>query len=192
MSFKIIGGGSSLDNVVNDVNQNIREMMNREVTEIFKDETGTRRVLLGKGPLGYGLYVSPEGVDVYEADVDDLIFSSSRKLFHIVGERTLSLSMVLNTSNFASVSVAHGLSYKPAHESYITVDPVLAALGGGTDNGPNPFVVNYISGTSIVTQGVGQVTVNATNIIFTVYMAGTGSATLNFSAKVYLLQKSSE
>jgi hypothetical protein len=78
MSFKNIGGGSSLEGIVNDINQNIFELKNREVTQIFKDDTGARRVLLGKGADGfYGIKVSKANKDVYDVSDDDLLFSSS-------------------------------------------------------------------------------------------------------------------
>lgn len=90
MGFKLLGGGSDLQTVVNDVNQNILELKNREVTEFFKDDTGTRRVLFGKGANGfYGLKVSPANVDVFTATDDQLIFNSAQNVFKIVATGTV-------------------------------------------------------------------------------------------------------
>lgn len=113
MSYKLLGGGSDLSTIVNDMNQNILEMKGREVTEIFKDDTGTRRVLLGKGPNGfYGLLVSKPGIDVFEATADQLAFTSGQNVFKIVDTGTLTLHHPANTTT-VQVSVAHGLSHIP-------------------------------------------------------------------------------
>lgn len=118
MSFKLIGGGSSLDTAVSDINQNILELKGREVTEIFKDDTGTRRVLLGKGADGfYGLRVSQEGVDVYTATLAQLVFNSDNNLFKIVASGTTTLDYDGNVNTFATV--AHGQSNIPIVLAYV-------------------------------------------------------------------------
>lgn len=67
MSFKLLGGGSDLQTIVSDINQNILELKVREVTQIVKDTSGNRRIIFGRLPDGsYGLVISKEGYDVVE------------------------------------------------------------------------------------------------------------------------------
>lgn len=89
MSLQTVGGNASLPEFINAHNRAMQELRGREVTEIFKDDAGTRRVLLGKGADGfYGLKVSPAGTDVYTAADDDLAFSSNYNFFKIVQSGT--------------------------------------------------------------------------------------------------------
>lgn len=195
MSFKIIGGGSSLDNVVNDLNQNIRELQGQEVTKIFKDDTGTRRVLLGKGPLGYGLFVSPEGEDVYTTTAPDLVFNSSQNVFKVVQSGTLDLTQASvadpGVGNYASGSgtlgtVTHGLGYTPAYLAFLEfTSGVRALLPWDSFSSPGATQARWdtyyaaSSATSFFVQY--RITVN-----------GMGAATfaLPVSVKYYLLQES--
>lgn len=129
MSFKNIGGGSSLEAVVNDINQNINELKTREVTEIFKDDSGTRRVLLGKGPLGHGLFVAPEGVDVYDADASELVFNSNQNVFKIVSTGTTELDATSATAgNTITEEITHGLSHVPIVMAFVVINDVYVPL----------------------------------------------------------------
>lgn len=50
------------------LNQNFALLENLNVTEVFKDETGTNRILLGRAPKGnYVLAISKPGIDVVKA-----------------------------------------------------------------------------------------------------------------------------
>lgn len=115
MSFKLLGGGSDLATVVSDVNQNILELKGRELTEFFKDDSGTRRVLLGKGADGfYGLKVSPEGTDVYTATDAELIFNSDQNVFKILDKPTVSFSISSGAGGAtSSFFYDHNLGYRP-------------------------------------------------------------------------------
>ena len=121
MSFKLIGGGSNLDTVVSDMNQNILELKGNERAQIFKDDAGVRRVLLGKGANGfYGLKVSKEGFDVTEVTDADLVFSSDRSTLKIalagganVTKQTLAIGGANYDSGSATTTIAHGLGYIP-------------------------------------------------------------------------------
>lgn len=91
--MKLLGGSSDLNGVVTDMNQNILEMKNREVTEIFKDDTGVRRVLLGKGANGfYGLKVSKPTFDVFDASDSELIFNSNQNVLKVLASGTTVLT----------------------------------------------------------------------------------------------------
>jgi len=124
MTFQLVGGDTgNLDAVVNQVNQNIAQLKVQDTTNIFKDDSGTRRVLLGKGKDGfYGLKVSQEGTDVYDGSNEDMTFNSDNNVFKVVGTGTLTITeATINTggANYGtgtpvSVSVAHGLDYAPA------------------------------------------------------------------------------
>lgn len=67
MSYQLINDNKNLPNIVNMVNKNIYELKGQEVTRIFKDTTGKRRIIIGKLPDGtYGLVISKPGFDVIE------------------------------------------------------------------------------------------------------------------------------
>lgn len=119
MSFKLLGGGSDLPTVISDVNQNVLELKNRETTEIFKDDTGIRRVLLGKGADGfYGLKVSKPTFDVYSAGDDELAFNSDQNVFKIVQTDTYNFTVDGTSSQF--ISIPHDLSFSPVIIAYIS------------------------------------------------------------------------
>lgn len=136
----------------NQVNRLITEFQNEQVTKIFKDDTGTRRVLMGKGKDGfYGFKVSEDGVDVYEAANDELIFNSSQNVFKIVATGTIEVSAYTlaagETNTYSGGTQAfdvHGLGYSPAVIAYIyendvpsihNLMPLTRMNGGGTGGG---------------------------------------------------------
>lgn len=129
MSFQLIGGDTSNTSaIVNQVNQNIAQLKVQDVTNIFKDDTGTRRVLLGKGKDDfYGLKVSQAGTDVYDGADEDMVFNSDNNIFKIVQSGTVSQTLS-NTSNTVSgaagdnpqeFAIAHNLGYIPAFLVYV-------------------------------------------------------------------------
>lgn len=195
MSYKLIGGGSSLETVVSDVNQNILELKGREVTDMFKDETGTRRVLVGKGDNGfYGFKVSKEGFDVFTATDNDLIFTSdSQSVFNVVDIDTISSPAISiaapGVGNYAqslqTTSVAHGLGYIPAF---------MAFLANGGEYVSLPYT--FYSGAGTGGQWYSfSFTVDATNVNFSIDVLVTGGSAISYPAgtntvKYFLLQES--
>lgn len=200
MSFKLLGGGSDLATVVSDVNQNILELKGREVTEIFKDDSGTRRVLLGKGANGfYGLKVSPEGTDVYTAADDELIFNSDQNVFKIVetGTATVPLiSMGAGVSNASqSVTVTHNLGYTPICIAY-AVDRDGKLIQLPLLNGRRYINLEAVlpgAGIVMAPYSVAQAEVTTTTVVFSNYAAnsnmGSGSTVSALNIKYYLLQE---
>lgn len=62
-------------NQFNELNRQVQAMQD---VQVFKDDTGTRRVLLGKGADGfYGIRVSKVNEDVYDGTDENMLFSSS-------------------------------------------------------------------------------------------------------------------
>lgn len=198
MSFKLLGGGSDLSTVISDVNQNILELKGREVTEIFKDDTGTRRVLLGKGQSGfYGLKVSKEGFDVYAAENDDLIFNSDQNIFKIVQTGTLETgpnSVATGSAgqflqNFVNVEATHNLGYIPAVIAYMVV-------GDGSSTQYMAMPLTVFSGGGGGTQAQWQrinIRTDETKIYVTyhvmVYGGGGFTDDDGYTIKYYLLQE---
>lgn len=143
MSFKLIGGGSSLDTVVNDVNQNILELKGQEVTKIIKDETGTRVLILDKD--GLRTTAPGGGVDVVTASNDEFTFNSAQNVFKIVGTGTIT-SPALSIADPGAVydtdgainEVDHGLGFTPGIIGFLdegsgiyTALPLTIFTGGG-------------------------------------------------------------
>lgn len=126
-------------NTLNSLTQNFsqitdmfRELYNRTITEIFKDDSGVQRVLLGKGANGfYGLKVSKSGFDVYDATDAQLVFNSDQNNFKIVSSFTTSITGSA-TSNTVT-TIAHGLGYTPAILAFLN-----AGLAGGAVRTPLP------------------------------------------------------
>lgn len=192
----LIGGNVSQSELINQTNTAIRELNARDVTEIFKDDTGTRRVLLGKGKDGfYGLKVSKPGFDVYDSDGDDLAFNSDQNVFKIVDTGTLSLTHTIGGSGnviTTTESVAHGLSYTPALLAFITLDPGIMSGDLSNSTVPNPYPILYTlsAGATLTLMGQAEVYVDSTNVYFTLRTDGVSGGPYNCSAKYYLMQES--
>lgn len=108
----MIGGDTNdINQVVNQVNQNIAELKTQDITNITKDDTGTRRVLLGKGKDGfYGLKVSQPGVDVYEGSDSQMAFNSDNNVFKIVDTGVATLDKAASsTGTTATVNNPYGI-----------------------------------------------------------------------------------
>lgn len=98
MSTPYISGPADNGQLANSLNGVMRDVDAMKKVQIFKDDTGTRRVLMGRGPDGfYGLKVSQEGSDVYEAGDDELVFNSDQNVFKIIAT---------GTDTFPSMAVA--------------------------------------------------------------------------------------
>lgn len=125
MPLRPLNSANSLTQNLSQATDMFRELFDRQTTEIFKDDTGERRVLLGKGANGfYGLRVSKPGEDVYTAADNELIFNSDQNIFKIVSEVNLSITASANTNN--TTTYAHGLGYTPAVIGFLN-----AGLVGG-------------------------------------------------------------
>ena len=68
MSFQPVAGGTTnLKSAINQVNMNLQRLKAREITTVYKDTSGNRRIIIGKLPDGiHGLVISKEGFDVIE------------------------------------------------------------------------------------------------------------------------------
>lgn len=132
MGFQLIGGDTTNTSaIVNQVNQNIAQLKVQDVTNIFKDDTGTRRVLLGKGKDGfYGMKVSQAGTDVYDGADEDMVFNSDNNLFKIALTGTTSLTPPASwdRGDEQVATIPHGLSYKPAFLVYVE-NPNISGAG---------------------------------------------------------------
>lgn len=108
---------NSLATNFNQVNKLAQNVTNDQQVRIIKDETGTRRVLLGKGSNGfYGLKTSPASVDVYTATAAQLSFSSDTSFTVLVsGTFTFpSASVTSGTPVYATSQViAHNANFIP-------------------------------------------------------------------------------
>lgn len=100
----------------NQVNNIAKDMAQKERVQIYKDDTGTRRVLIGKGKNGfYGVKTTPTGVDVYNATDAELTFNSNQNVFKIVqsGLTTMSQITISGSSGTNNVVITHNLGYVP-------------------------------------------------------------------------------
>ncbi len=114
-----VPGDVSNEDVVNNINNVVRELNNRDTVQVFKDDTGTRRVLLGKGKDGfYGIKVSQEGSDVYDASDDDLVFNSNQNVFKVVATGNTTIPSFDSTTGYSSVTVPHGQNHIPLVQIY--------------------------------------------------------------------------
>lgn len=123
MSTAKVSGDASNGQIANSVNSLIRDVEGMQTTQIFKDDAGTRRVLLGRGANGfYGLKVSEDGIDVFDAADEDLVFNSNNNVFKIVSSGFINSPAVTiaapGAGNFGtdtqySANVSHGLGYAP-------------------------------------------------------------------------------
>ena len=59
--------GSDNESLVNAINDNFRQIENENRTKIIKDETGKRRIIIGRDPKGkYVIAISKPGFDAIE------------------------------------------------------------------------------------------------------------------------------
>lgn len=132
MPLRPLNTANSLAQNLGQATDMFRELFAREVTEIFKDDDGIRRVLLGKGASGfYGLKVSKPGQDVYTAADNQMIFNSNQDIFKIVSSNTVAITASGASNNVTTI--AHGLSYIPVIIAFLN-----AGLAGGAVRTPLP------------------------------------------------------
>lgn len=143
MSFRPILSSNSQATNNNQINNMIRELNSRERIQIFKDDSGTRRVQIGKGANGfYGLKTSPEGVDVYTASDADLTFNSD-KSFTVIESGTVTFPSQSVTSAsplvFAtSFVIPHNAGRKPGFACFAPL------FVGSTSGFPPDFPSNQL------------------------------------------------
>lgn len=102
MSVTPVNSGSSQAAVANTVNSLAKELESTKSVQVFKDDTGTRRVILDKD----GLRTSEAGVDVYSATNDQLTFNSNYNLPKIVASGTASVTAATGTSVVTAVDIS--------------------------------------------------------------------------------------
>lgn len=200
MSTPMLTGDASNANLATALNDLNRQLQGTQVTQLFKDDTGMRRVLLGKGNDGfYGLKVSKTGFDVFTAEDTDLIFTSDRNnLVVAVSEEVdvpaISYNVGVNSIDVDSQQTVynHNLGRVPlvvatfkytGTDDYFSLPNTAMSTPTGTVN--NWVSVNqffYVDDTDITF--VNQSTVSST--------AGSIGTVLGFTAKFYLLTESVE
>jgi len=199
MAFSNTSSNSSSKQNWGQVNDLARDFKSKERVTIYKDDTGTRRVLEGKGKDGfYGFKVSPEGVDVYTATDDQLIFNSNQNVFKIVGTGVGAFLTKTITgpagggwvTGHADTSIAHGLSFIPAYLTYIEL------FGGSLQRFSVPLTLDNVVSNVEMSSVRYHVSVDATNLIFNTDITGylpagkTAVAPAITSLKYFLLQES--
>ena len=182
MVFQSVSPTNSNASNLNQINDLARTVAARERTQIFKDDAGTRRVLLGKGLNDfYGLKVSPAGTDVYDAADDDLIFNSNQNVFKIVLKDTITLTKDASDS-YNAVAYDHNLGYSPA---------CIAFIDYGSVDSPLPrSAFNQTSG--ILNEYVGFQDVGTVQVVFEVVAPSAGTAyalASSYDITFYLLQE---
>jgi len=194
MSTPFLSGDANTAQLADTLNNTMREVKSLQDVQIFKDDTGMRRVLAGRGPDGfYGFKVSKDGFDVYTATNENLLFSSSNQsVFNVVDDGTLTSADLTiaapGAGNFdqdtATTSAAHGLSYVPA---------ILAFVQNTSEYVPVPYT--FYTGTGTTGQWVTvSARVDATNVYLVVDSVIAGGSGISypagtFSLKYYLLQE---
>lgn len=152
-----IPGNASQSDIINTANTAIGELNNRDSVLIFKDDVGTRRVLLGKGNDFYGIKVSKTGSDVYSATDDELLFSSSFNNESLVplhswfGSYKLSASYTSLNGSYMSINFDDWNGYDWYFESVIFTD-----AGTGYVQLYNITDSAAVAGTEFSTTAVGE------------------------------------
>lgn len=187
---KLLGGGSSLGTVVNDMNSNLLEIKGEEVRKVIKDEQGTRVVVLDKD--GLRTTTPGGGIDVMTADNADLTFNSSQNTFKVLATGTIeTTSTVISNAGaglFSSVntnvgSYTHNLGFKPAVFAY-------AEFSNGV-RAQLPYVINDCSSTTQAFWISYTPNVTSTQLLIGIrgMSYGTAVSTSAVSIKFYLMQE---
>ena len=171
---------SSAAQVTNQINSVARDVQAMQTVQLFKDETGVRRVLLGRQADGsYGLKVSQPTFDVYEATNDDLIFNSSQNVFKIVQSGTATMGDIVGNST-TSVNVSHGLGFAPI--------PLVFWDGGSSYMQLPFFSAVTTSGVDLALDGWFFASVSSTDLTISCSSA-TYTTSTDTTFKYYLLQE---
>lgn len=194
--FKLLGGGSTLPTIVSDMNTNILELKNQDVTKIFKDNLGVPVVILDQN--GLRTTQPGSGVNVTTATNDQYTFNSNQDTFKIVKKITGSAPAYTTVATASAGQVAvdiktanipHGLTYAPAVDAYLT---------SGSNFYKLPITSYSLAGDNVrYAQVITRVYSTTTNIVLeivTFLSALTSASTLNANISatnltVYILQE---
>lgn len=178
MAVPQVPGDINQEDLINSVNNVVRELNNKEQVQVFKDEAGTRRVILDKD----GLRTSPAGVDVFSAANDQLTFNSNNNVFKIVASGTTTIDADATAGVPINAIIAHGLGYAPAFIVYFTDSTF-------TDSYMLPMTTNLSTSASKVAFGNWiDSSVDVDNLYISFYSPVTANwGTMYF--KYYLLQE---
>lgn len=198
MTQPVTSGNSDASNL-NQINNLMRDVQKMQEVQIFKDESGTRRVLLGRGANGfYGFKVSQEGYDVTDATNAQLSFTSDNNVFKIVGKVTINYDAASATRNTLGIggglsqhTYTHGLGRTPAYFAFVDIGstgspyPAPATIvtqnGGGTAF-QYASVDVFVDGTTITVENSARIINTAASNASLTSQAGT--------VTVYLLEES--
>lgn len=189
MSTPQLSGQADVGQVANALNGVIRDIAGSDVTKIYKDDSGTRRVLIGKRGDSYGLFVSQPGFDVFDADNADLAFNSNQNTLKIVASGVTEVFTKTAGSTGDLYTVAHGLDFVPQVIAYLDD-------GGGIVYSPLPkVVVQPTGGSAGLIFFHAETSVNQFDVNFIVSCPNIAGNTyytdeLNFRFKYFLLQES--
>lgn len=135
MSFKPILSSNSQEQNNGLITDMFREVYARETTEVYKDDTGTRRVLIGKGADGfYGLKVSKPGFDVYDTADVNLGFNSDTPTLRLLQQDTFQITpTILTTGTQATFTKTVSFNQSVTDVTAAGLTPVVLAfdLNGG-------------------------------------------------------------
>lgn len=175
---KLLGGGSDLNQVVSDMNSNLLDIKGEEIRKIFKDEQGTRVVVIDKD--GLRTTAPGGGVDVMVATGNQVTFDSARNVFKVLLSGTLTVDYTASTG-IAETSIAHGLTGVPAAQVFID--------SGGLYQ-PTPYNASTAAGlTYVVYDWYVDATDFTCRILKYNVVGGTYASDSSVSFKYYLFQE---
>lgn len=194
MSLRPITPNSDINSFINQMNQNIADLSNNQTTQIFKDDAGNRRVLLGKGSDGfYGLKVSQPNIDVFTAADSDLIFNSDLNVFKYITKGTATITVAAGSYargvTLGTNTISHGLSTTPAFLLYVSM-PNFGVVGNYLSNAP---AFSYVDTGSVVAPStVAYGSIDSTNLtlhVVNLYSSITFGNSFTWTFKYYILQE---
>lgn len=170
--FTPIGAGTPPDAATNIINQNFQTQADINRTNIISDGTNDR-VLIGYqkdgfGENDHGIKVSQAGVNVTEAEDDELIMSTGFNNFKIVSTGTISLDIDGSSTVYSedSETIAHGLGYQPSIFAFIDTGTNLVALYGVSGIQPMPLLLTTLGTNKLDVILQAFCSVDATNVYF--------------------------
>lgn len=147
---------------------------------IGRDENNLPRLLILADGSDFVMKVSKEGFDAVTADNDDLIFNSNQNVFKIVQTEVATLPADATGPPYtSSVTVTHGLGYKPV---------VLAYAGVGANSVQLPFTGYNVGASVTITQAYYVGFITTTQVTFHAFDINNPLSALD--VRYYLLQES--
>lgn len=175
-----IGANPSLDENTNVTNNAIRQINSMESVLIYKDDQGTRTVILDKN--GLRTTAPGSGIDVVTASDSELTSNSANNVFKILDEGNATLTFsVADLAGPASRSVSMGNFEIVYDEVYDFVPIVMVFLTAG-DSSYFPVVEGSTYASNI--------SVNTTQLQFFTLQLGTGGFIVNYSQKLAIYNAS--